>query len=103
VNRSAVLAPAARRDLRQAISRIASDNPAAARRLREAVGLALNRLGANPLVGAARPALTLERFRFLAVGRFPYLLVYTADTDPPRVLRLLHMARDIAAILAERR
>jgi toxin ParE1/3/4 len=96
----AVLAPAAREDLRRAVSHIIRDNPAAARRLRDAVALALRRLGANPTIGTVRPALAADRYRFLAVGRFPYLLVYTADTAPPRVLRMLHMARDIAAVLA---
>lgn len=95
----AVLAPAAQRDLREAVTRIARDNPDAARRLRARLETALRRLGDNPAIGAQRPALAEARYRFRAVRGFPYLLVYTADTDPPRVLRVLHMARDIAAIL----
>lgn len=99
MSQSAVLAPAARRDLREAVTRIAQDNPDSARRLRTRLEAALRRLGANPEIGAQRPAIAEARYRFLAVQGFPYLLVYTADTYPPRVLRVLHMARDIAAIL----
>lgn len=99
MSRPAVLVPAARQDLREAVTQIARDNPEAARRLRARLETALRRLGANPAIGAQRPALAEARYRFLAIGGFPYLLVYTADTDPPRVLRLLHMARDIAALL----
>ncbi len=99
MSRAAVLAPGARRDLREAVARIARDNPESARRLRTRLEVALRRLGDNPAIGAQRPALAEARYRFLAVQGFPYLLVYTADTDPPRVLRVLHMARDIAAVL----
>ena len=99
MSRPAVLVPAARQDLREAVTQIARDNPESARRLRTRLETALRRLGANPAIGAQRPALAEARYRFLAISGFPYLLVYTADTDPPRVLRVLHMARDIAAIL----
>jgi len=51
--------------------------------------------------GAPRPTLADTRYRFLALRGFPYLLVYTADTEPPRVLRVLHMARDIPMLLAK--
>lgn len=101
MSRSAVLAPTARADLREAINRIARDNPDAARRLRVVLATALRRLGGNPALGALRPALADIRYRFLSLRGFPYLLIYNADTDPPRVLRVLHMARDIPALLAE--
>ena len=100
MSRPAILAPAARADLRQAVSRIARDNPPAAQRLRDVLATALRRLGTNPALGAPRPALTDTRYRFLALRGFPYLLVYTADTAPLRVLRVLHMAHDIPMLLA---
>jgi len=100
VSRPAVLAPAARQDLHQALRPIARDHPEAARRLRAALETALRRLATNPAIGAQRPALAAARYRFLALRGFPYVLVYTADTEPPRVLRVLHMARDIAGLLA---
>lgn len=96
----AVFAPAARADLRQAAAWIARDNPAAARALRDAALHSAARLGANPRLGAYRPALGAERFRFLLLRGFPYVMAYAADTDPPRILRVLHTARDLPAILA---
>jgi toxin ParE1/3/4 len=72
VTSPAVFAPAARADLRQAVAWICRDNPAAARALRD-----------------------------VALRGFPYVMVYAAGTIPPRILRVLHTARDLPAILAE--
>jgi toxin ParE1/3/4 len=101
VTAPAVFAPAARADLRQAVAWIARDNPAVAGALRDAALRGAARLGANPMLGATRPKLGAERFRFLLLRGFPYVLVYTAETAPPRILRVLHTARDLPAILAE--
>ena len=54
----------------------------------------------NPFIGATRPRLGADRFRFLLLIGYPYVVVYTADTDPPRVLRVLHSSRDLPRILA---
>lgn len=97
----AVFAPAARQDLRTAVDWIAQDNPAAARALRTAVEKAATRIGARPKVGAARPQLGSGRHRFLLLRGFPYLLVYAAGTTPPRILRVLHIARDLPPLLAD--
>jgi toxin ParE1/3/4 len=99
--RPAVFAAAARADLREAVAWIARDNPAAARGLRDAAVRAAERIGANPFIGATRPRLGADRFRFLLLTGYSYVVVYTADTDPPRVLRVLHTARDLPRILAE--
>ena len=99
----AVFAPAARADLRQAVAWIARDNPAAARALRDAALRGAARLGTHPHLGATRPALAAERFRFLLLRGFSYVMVYAADTAPPRILRVLHTARDLPAILADLR
>jgi toxin ParE1/3/4 len=101
VSPSAVFAPAARADLRQAAAWIARDNPGAAQALRDAALRGAARLGANPLLGATRPKLGAERFRFLLLRGFSYVMVYTAETVPPRILRVLHSARDLPTILAE--
>lgn len=101
MSRQAVFAPAARADLRQAIAWIARDDPAAAHALRDAALRGAGRLGTNPWLGAIRRALGAERFRFLLLRGFPYVMVYTADTVPPRILRVLHTARDLPVILAE--
>jgi toxin ParE1/3/4 len=57
------------------------------------------RIGAHPALGARRPHLTGERYRFWPIRRFHYLLVYTDQTDPPRIVRLVHMARDLPEVL----
>jgi hypothetical protein len=35
--------------------------------------------------------------------RFPYILVYDARARPPRIARVVHMARDLAPLLADLR
>ena len=100
MTRPAVFAPAARADLRQAVTWIAQDNPVAARALADAAVRAAARLGANPRLGAARPALAGDRVRFLLLRGFPYVVVYVAEADPPRILRMLHTARDLPSLLA---
>ena len=62
---------------------------------------AAKRIGARPGIGAPRPNLASGRHRFLLLRGFPYLLVYTADTIPPRILRVLHIARDLPPLLAD--
>lgn len=97
----AVFAPAARADLREAVAWIARDNPAAARGLRGSAVKAARRIGTNPFIGATRPRLGADRFRLLLLRGYSYVAIYTADTDPPRILRVLHTARDLPPILAE--
>jgi len=102
VSQPALVTPAARRDLRDAVAWIAHDNPAAARRLHDDAVSAFHRIGANPMGGAPRPRLADPRFRFLILPGFPYVAIYTADRTPPRIVRVLHMARDLPALLAGR-
>ncbi|MDQ2803564.1 MAG: type II toxin-antitoxin system RelE/ParE family toxin [Pseudomonadota bacterium] len=87
--------------MRAAVAWIARDNPDAARALRDAVLQGARRIGGNPGIGAPRPFLGADRFRFLLLRGFSYLMVYTADTEPPRILRVLHTARDLPALLPE--
>lgn len=98
---SAVLAPAARRDLLAAIRWIAQDNPAAARALRDAVAHAAHRIGAHPLAGAQRPELADPPYRFVSLTGFPYILVYNSERRPPLIVRILHGARDLPALLGD--
>lgn len=97
----AELSPAARRDLLAAVRWIANDNPAAARALRDAVAKAAERIGEHPRIGTSRPALADEPYRFLTLTGFPYIIVYNADRRPPRIVRILHGARDLPEILRE--
>lgn len=97
----AVLAPRARRDLIEAARWISKDNPAAARALRHSVGRTAELLGRFPSIGSLTEDLADPPVRFYVLRGFPYLLVYDADASPPRVLRILHGARDIPEILGK--
>jgi toxin ParE1/3/4 len=67
--------------------------------LRDAALTRALRIGARPSIGATRPFLGADRFRFLLLRGFSYRMVYTADTDPPRILRVLHTARDLPTVV----
>lgn len=89
---------AARRDIRQIISYLVEVDPAAAKRLLDALydGFAL--LAEYPEMGHRRTDLTNRRVRFLTVaGR--YLIVHR-NAAPVQVLRVLDGQRDITRILA---
>jgi len=58
------------------------------------------RIGAHPLIGAERPVYAPTPYRFLALRGFPYLLVHDAAAAPPRILRVVHGARDLPGLLA---
>lgn len=96
----ALLSPRARAELRDAARFIAAENPDAARALRTAVAHALRRIGERPRIAPSRPSLAPGHYRFLPVRGFPYLIVYDAGRMPPVVARVVHMARDLPAVLA---
>ena len=58
-------------------------------------------IGGNPALGAHRPSLAGRRYRFWSIPRYRYLIVYTDATDPPRIVRVVHTARDLPSALAE--
>jgi toxin ParE1/3/4 len=95
------LSRAAVAELSDAARRIARDNPQAARGLRVAVAAALDRLGRYPESGTARPELAAARTRFWFLPRYPYVLVYDSEARPPLVLRVVHAARDLPALLRD--
>jgi toxin ParE1/3/4 len=78
---------------------IARDNPPAARGLRATVAEALGRLGRYPESGTARPELAAPPVRFWFMQRYPYVLIYDSEARPPLVLRVVHAARDLPALL----
>lgn len=55
----------------------------------------------HPEIGRHRPELAPETVRFLVLRGFPYILVYRASTIPPRILRILHGARDLPEVLQD--
>jgi toxin ParE1/3/4 len=44
-----------------------------------------------------------SRYRFWPIPRYRYLIVDTDAIDPPRILRVLHTARDLPTLLADLR
>jgi toxin ParE1/3/4 len=96
---SARLAPAAGRDLIEAMRWIARDNPAAAAGLREGVAKAARILGEHPYIGGLRPAVADIPYRFLGLTGFPYLIVYDPDRRPPLIVRVVHGSRDLPEVL----
>jgi len=99
LSKPAVLAPRARHDLLEAVRWIAKNNRTAAKGLRNAVVRAAERIGQHPRIAPTRVELAGESIRFLVLTGYPYVLVYDADRNPPLILRVLHGARDIPAIL----
>lgn len=96
-----IFGPIAREDLRQALAWIARDNEAAAQAMLQATLQSARRIVARPMLGRLRAELLPAPFQFWRVAGFPYLIVYDAARQPPVVLRLLHMARDLAPLLAD--
>ena len=96
---SAVLTRAARTELRSAARFIAQNNPDAADAMVLAVKDAAELIGSHPLIGAERLAYAPAPYRFLPLRRFPYVLVYDSGQTPPRVLRVVHGARDLPGLL----
>ncbi len=58
-------------------------------------------LGEDVLIGSARPELSSSPLRCLSLKRFPYLLAYDPEREPPLIVRLLHAARDLPTALAD--
>lgn len=98
---TAVLTPRARRDLLEAISWIAKDNPQAARALRDTVGRTARLIGRFPRIGSVRPELAPSPVRFVPLRGFPYVVVYDSDRMPPPILRVLHGARDLPELMRD--
>ena len=94
------LTPQALDDLFDIWSYIAQDSPAAADRVEQAIYLACERLAESPLTGTVRKDLTAFPVRFWLVTPYPnYFIVYDPDKKPLQVIRILHRARNIPALL----
>lgn len=95
--KSYVLTPAAIQDLQTIRSFIASDNPEAARRVLKTLRSAIRKLTKHPGTGHTRQDLADPKHSFLLV--YSYFIVYRAGTNPLQVIRILHSARDVQALL----
>jgi len=74
-----------------------NDGVDAAERVSRAIGEAFDLLAAQPMIGHRRSDLIARPYRFWSAMGF--LIIYDADTDPIRVIRVLHGKRDVASIL----
>lgn len=81
-------------DLVEILDWLAQRSPGAADQVRREIDAALVRLAEFPQLGHIREDLTDRPYRFWKV--YSYLITYRTDTDPPKVVRVLHGARDVA-------
>lgn len=90
--------PAAKADLIDIWNRIAQDDPAAADRVVDRIGQAIDRLATFPRLGGTRPF--LERAHAYSVAG--YLVVYLVDEASRTVdiARILDARRDVPSIVA---
>jgi antitoxin ParD1/3/4/toxin ParE1/3/4 len=84
-------------DIREILAFIAKDNPRAASAAQVKLRDAMRRLARMPGLGHLREDLADEILRFFPV--YSYLIVYRPDTRPLQVIRVLHAARDVSALL----
>jgi plasmid stabilization system protein ParE len=92
--------PQAFDDLEGIWNYIAQDSMDAANRVEAAILNACSLLGQNPSIGSRRPEATARPLRFWTVTEFPnYIIVYLPQTDPLRIVAVLHGKRHIAALL----
>jgi plasmid stabilization system protein ParE len=97
------LHPQAAQDITDIWEYIASEDPLAARRVREDIQAAIDALVHFPHRGHRRPDLTTGPLRFIRVR--DYLIAYAPDEDPIWVIAVLHGRRDpriLATILRSR-
>lgn len=95
-----LIAPAACRDLDVVWEYYAVEqlNPDAADRIRDELFDAFRKLAKTPGMGHLRSDLASEPLRFWKIRS--YLVVYRAEREPIEIVRVLHGARDVQAILS---
>ncbi len=91
------LVPEARKDLTEILAHIADDCVDAALRVHDRFVEIFELLAENPDAGHFRDDLTSRPVRFFPV--YSYLVVYSADTLPLEIVRVLGAARDVESIL----
>ena len=86
------LHPGAAQDITDIWQFIAQENPAAARRFRNAILDAIRKLVSFPHQGRARPDLTSKPVRFQVI--LDYLIAYAPDQKPLLVIAVIHGRRN---------
>ena len=89
----------AEQDLIAIWDHITKDNLDAANRVLQRLELAMRKLARTPGIGHFREDLTDRRQRFFLV--YSYLIVYRPETKPLQIVRVVHAARDIQALLED--
>jgi plasmid stabilization system protein ParE len=98
------LSPQALDDLSDIWDYIAVDDLKAANRVESAILAACYTLARHPLLGSKRINTTSLPVRFWTVTRFPnFIVVYRPETDPLRIVTVLHGKRNIKRLLEEPR
>lgn len=92
-----VLTPLAARDLSDIWEYLAQDNIQIADQTLTDLEKAMRRLARRPGIGHLREDLADRRHKFFLVHS--YLIVYRMATKPLQVIRVLHAARDVQALL----
>ncbi len=91
------ISPPARQDLIDIRDFIAKDNRATARKVLARIRAACRMLAQRPEVGHLRTDLASEPLRFWPA--YSYLIIYRPNSKPIEIVRVLHGARDVSAIL----
>lgn len=94
-----VLTPLAERDLNDIWDHIAMDNLDAANRVHQQLESAMRKLAKTPRIGHFREDLADRRQRYFLV--YSYMIVYRPETKPLQIIRVLHAARDVQALLED--
>src|SRR4051812_8198799 len=94
-----ILAPVARDDLHEIWDYYASEvgNVDLADRIRDELFTAFDKLARNPGIGHFRRDLAAEPLRFWQVRQ--YLIIYRSEKRPMEIVRVLHVKRDVQALL----
>ena len=92
-----VLSAEADHDLAEIAEQIGMDSLSSAERVIENLYNAMGRLAESPGIGHWREELADKQYKFLLVHS--YLIVYRFELKPIQVIRVLHAARDLQAIL----
>ncbi len=97
-----LISPAASGDLDEIWDYYAIElqNPDAADRVRDDIFEAFNKLATTPGIGHSRGDLADEPLQFWLVRR--YLIIYRRKRRPVEIVRVLHGARDVGAILGRK-
>ncbi len=92
------LTVAARQDLLAIWEYLAKDNEAAADRVLDSLDARMQRLADHPLLGPARPDIAPD-LRYLVSDN--YLILYRILPAAVEIVRVLHGARNLSAILTD--